>query len=663
MNLSCRLAAAAILLASSLPVLAGEAADTFNKLYGEDLKRVAATPLPADDVSLAKQMLGDAKEAGDQPALLSLLCEKAYELAVKDASGYATATAAMDLLAGKVPEKKIECLQKNAALYQKQYTAARGEAKTKAGEDVITALSALAEAQTAAGDSDAAGTTLRQAIAIATAIRSENKAALQARLENLAPRQKVEKQIAALKAKLDADAKDEVSRKELVRLYLVEMDNPAEAAKFLDETLDEATRKYVPAAVKPIGDAPELACTELGDWYRGLADQAATPASKGAMLRRAQAYYQRFLELHTAEDLARTAATLTLKRIEDALAKCGAAGESKSSPSTLTLDLGKGVLMKLVLIRPGKFMMGSPDSEQGRGSDEGPQHEVIITKPFYMGVTEVTQAQYEAVMGTNPSKFTGPTNPVDSVTWDEAVEFCRRLSEKTGKTVRLPTEAEWEYACRAGTRTRYSFGDAESVLGDYAWWGSNSGGKTHPVGQKKPNAWGLYDMHGNVYEWCADWFGSYASGVSTDPQGAASGGLRVLRGGAWLGDDHLSKRCAFRGRNDPACRVDQHGFRCAMTPKTAKENENLSLSGKAARLVIVKAVFGDLPSGRSVDVTKKVAKMVKDGALSVTATTANFTDPAVGVFKKLRVDYIFNGVSKSKTVDENQTLTISAAGD
>ncbi|MCX5648796.1 MAG: hypothetical protein NTX40_06840, partial [Planctomycetota bacterium] len=326
MNLSCRLAAAAaILLASSLPVLAGEAADTFNKIYGEDLKRVAATPLPADDVALAKQMLGDAKEAGDQPALLSLLCEKAYELAAKDASGYATATAAMDLLAGKSPEKKVECLRKNAALYQKQYAAERGEAKTKAGEDVMAALSALAEAQTAAGDSDAAGLTLRQAIAVATAIRSENKAALQARLENLAPRQRVEKQIAALKAKLDADAKDEVSRKELVRLYLVEMDNPAEAAKFLDETLDEATRKYVPAAAKPVEDAPELACTELGDWYRGLADQAATPVSKGAMLRRAQAYYQRFLELHTAEDLARTAATLTLKRIEDALAKCGAA--------------------------------------------------------------------------------------------------------------------------------------------------------------------------------------------------------------------------------------------------------------------------------------------------------------------------------------------------
>ena len=224
MNLSCRLASAAILLAGSLPVLAGEAADTFNKIYGEDLQRVAATPSPADDVALAKQMLEDAKKVGDHPLFLALLCEKAYELAARDASEYATAKAAMDLLAEKVPEKKVECLQKNAVLYQRQYATARGEARTKAGEEVITALSALAEAEAAAGDSDAAATTLRQAIAVATAIRSENKAVLQAQLENLVSRQKVEKQMAALKAKLDADPKDAATRAELVRLYLVELD-------------------------------------------------------------------------------------------------------------------------------------------------------------------------------------------------------------------------------------------------------------------------------------------------------------------------------------------------------------------------------------------------------------------------------------------------------
>ena len=166
---------------------------------------------------------------------------------------------------------------------------------------------------------------------MATTINSESRAAILAQLAGLASQQQVEKQIAALKARLAADPKDASSRKEIVRLYLVEMDNPAEAAKFLDETLDEPMRKYVPAAAKPVEDAPEAACTQLGDWYMGLADQAATPASKGAMLGRAQAYYQRFLALHTATDLGRTAATLTLKKIEDALAKLGPASEPKSN--------------------------------------------------------------------------------------------------------------------------------------------------------------------------------------------------------------------------------------------------------------------------------------------------------------------------------------------
>jgi formylglycine-generating enzyme required for sulfatase activity len=197
------------------------------------------------------------------------------------------------------------------------------------------------------------------------------------------------------------------------------------------------------------------------------------------------------------------------------------------------LDLGKGVTMKLVLIRPGKFMMGSPDSEQGHEGNEGPQHEVTISKPFYMGVTEVTQAQYEAVVGTHASANRGPANPVERVSWEEATEFCRRLSQKTHKTLRLPTEAEWEYACRAGSKTRFFFGESDDALDEHAWHSGNSAGITHPVGQKKPNAWGLYDMAGNMWEWCQDFYGDYASGAATDPAGPDSGTHRVLRGGAW----------------------------------------------------------------------------------------------------------------------------------
>jgi formylglycine-generating enzyme required for sulfatase activity len=566
MNFARRLALAAILLAGSLPVMADEAADTFNKLYGDDLKRVAATPSPADDVALARQLLEAAGKVTNHKDFLTLLCEKACELAIKDPTGQPTAKAAADLLAANVPEKKVESLQKMAAMYQHAYTAARADARAKTGEALIEALKVLANAQVAAEDADGAGATLKQALAVATTIKSESKAAIQAQLAGLASRQQVEKQIAALKAKLDANPKDAASRKELVRLYLVEMDNPAEAAKFIDEGLDDATRKYVLAAAKPVADAPEAACTELGDWYKGLADQAATHASKGAMLRRAQAYYQRFLVLHTATDLGRTAATLTLKKIDDALAKFGPAPTPKSNPSSLTLDLGKGIMMRLVLIRPGTFMMGSPDSEQGHQPDEGPQHVVVISKPFYMGVTEVTQAQYEAVMGTNPSDFKGPTNPVEKVGWADAVEFCRKLSDKTGKTVRLPTEAEWEYACRAGTKTRFSFGDSEGTLGDYAWYMGNSGNKTQPVGRKKPNPWGLYDMHGNVMEWCADMYGNYSSEASTDPQAPGSGGRRVFRGGAWKNGVTDGFRCADRLDRHPDGRGSDYGFRCASTP-------------------------------------------------------------------------------------------------
>jgi len=237
----------------------------------------------------------------------------------------------------------------------------------------------------------------------------------------------------------------------------------------------------------------------------------------------------------------------------------------------LTLDLGGGVTMKMILIRPGRFMMGSPASEAGRDDkyDEGPEHEVTITRSFYMGVTEVTQAQYEAVMGKNPSEFKGATKAVDLVSWDDATEFCKKLSDKTRQVVRLPTEAEWEYACRAGTQTAFSFGDSHAALGDYAWWVGNSDKTTHPVGQKKPNAWGLYDMHGNVFEWCADWHGEYPKGPVTDPFGPATGRLRVMRGGSWyhrLGVVPSGYfRCAFRNGYGPSYRDNGLGFRCAMT--------------------------------------------------------------------------------------------------
>jgi formylglycine-generating enzyme required for sulfatase activity len=194
---------------------------------------------------------------------------------------------------------------------------------------------------------------------------------------------------------------------------------------------------------------------------------------------------------------------------------------------------------------------------------EKPAHEVTLTKPFYLGKFEVTQEQYQQVMGTNPSHSKGLDLPVEQVSWDDAQEFCRKARERTGLAVRLLTQAEWEHACRAGTRTTYHTGDAETDLDRAAWHYRNSGNRTHPVGQKAPNTWGLYDMHGNVWEWCADyWCRDYGAEAATDPLGAAQGRECVLRGGCW--DNHPTYcRSANRIRLGLDYRSYGVGFRVA----------------------------------------------------------------------------------------------------
>lgn len=201
------------------------------------------------------------------------------------------------------------------------------------------------------------------------------------------------------------------------------------------------------------------------------------------------------------------------------------------------LILAEGIEMHFVWMKPGKFQMGSE-----RGDEDGPVHWVTISKGFWMQTTEVTQAQWEAVMGTNPSQYKGDANrPVERVTWRDCQEFFAELTSRYkqqlgGLKVDFPTEAEWEYACRAGSEGKWCFGDDEAKVGEYAWYDQNSGDKPHPAGQKKPNAWGLYDMHGNVWEWCSDWYGPYAAQHVTDPQGPVSGRHRSVRGGWWNGN-------------------------------------------------------------------------------------------------------------------------------
>jgi len=289
----------------------------------------------------------------------------------------------------------------------------------------------------------------------------------------------------------------------------------------------------------------------------------------------------------------------------------------------IRVEIESSLGMKLRLIPPGEFTMGSPQAEidalvqstaepqwQGWFRSEGPQHRVKLTQAFYLGSCEVTQRQYKELMGANPSHFSlgGEGNDavkdldtsqhaVDSVTWFDAIDFCNQLSElekrspyykRDGEAVailggngyRLPTEAEWEYACRAGTTTRWSFGDTERDLGQHAWFESNANGRTQRVGDLPANPFGLFDLYGNVWEWCWDWHGEYAAGATSDPSGSAAGALRILRGGAFNNSPSFV-RSAYRDPIHPTIRFPNHGFRVARTIDAKREPSPTAATGRS----------------------------------------------------------------------------------
>ena len=225
----------------------------------------------------------------------------------------------------------------------------------------------------------------------------------------------------------------------------------------------------------------------------------------------------------------------------------------------------KGVTFTMVAVEGGTFTMGAT-SEQGSDAydSEKPAHQVTLSS-YYIGQTEVTQALWKAVMGKNPSDHKGDNKPVEEVSWKDCQKFFKKLNKLTGKRFRLPTEAEWEYACRGGKKSRGYKYSGSNTIGDVAWYKDNSSSETHPVGTKSPNELGIYDMTGNVWEWCQDWYGSYSSSSQTNPTGATSGSYRVLRGGGWL--DYIASifRSSSRGRYGPGSHDNSHGLRLALS--------------------------------------------------------------------------------------------------
>ena len=392
----------ALLLWMALPLAAwaGEAdkaAAAFESVYGADFKRVKATADAGDDLELATRLLAAAKKATDQPAFLTILCEKASDLAGRHPDGASTAVEAMQFLAAQVPDKAAACGERVVGIQQKQFDRSRGADRSAVGEALVDALLVLIDVKVEAGAEADAALFCRRALAVARTVESVRQDEIEARQMKLAETMKTAREIADAKAMLKADPQSQAARAAVVRLYLVNLDQPAEAAKYLEGVTDEALRKYVPAAAKPVEDAPELACLELGKWYQTLAETAPAGA-KGAMLVRAEAYYERFLELHTVKDLDRTAAALALEQIQAALEKLGSAMAKK----------GRGIEL-LKLVDPAKDTVAGKWRIQAAALESVPSVYARFTLPIAPEGSYDLTVQFLRATGDGPILVNLPT--------------------------------------------------------------------------------------------------------------------------------------------------------------------------------------------------------------------------------------------------------------
>jgi formylglycine-generating enzyme required for sulfatase activity len=523
----------------------------FQKLYGEDAAKASRSPASKEAVAFVAKLLTDAGTLKGDPAMTRLMLDKAYELGCKSAEGCPTAIQAARIRMDQEADNKLPWRDKLLEACRIQYQKAKAPDKPQAGDTLIGELTNVADALTETGNFAEAVKPLQECRQVAATTKSSRLDDITDRLKAVNGKIDVEKKFSAYAKRLVDNPQDAATAKAAVMLCIVQLDDPGKAAGYADATGDDELKKLVPLAAQDVEKLTEDDCVALAAWYQTLAKKA-DRVSKLALLTRTKKCYEKILDKHSDD-----AQGIKLRKEMDELAKEIAA--LTLIGRELVLDLGKSVKMKLVRIPAGQFIMGG---------DEFPRHPVTLTKAFYMGVTAVTQEQYEQVMSKNPSGFNGAKNPVETVSWDNAVDFCKKLSTKSGMNVQLPTEAQWEYACRAGSKGKYCFGDDGKLLGEYAWYKDNSDEKTHPVAQKKPNAWGLYEMNGNVWEWCNDWFDDkyYTLSPKTDPTGPASGTVRVLRGGRW---NVAPQFCgsAYRNSAPSEIRSNNLGFRVSVALK------------------------------------------------------------------------------------------------
>ena len=258
-------------------------------------------------------------------------------------------------------------------------------------------------------------------------------------------------------------------------------------------------------------------------------------------------------------DVSTTASTVSVSPVQ-----VPAVPSNTISDDAITIPVKDGICIEMVKVEGGTFMMGATSEMKNPNSNEKPVHQVTLTNDYYMGKYEVTQALWQAVMGSNPSEYKGDNLPVETVSWNDCQKFISKLNSLTGRMFRLPTEAEWEYAARGGKESRGYQYSGSSNISDVAWYDENSGSKTHPVGTKQANELGIYDMTGNVWEWCSDWYSSYSSSSQTNPTGSDSGSARVSRGGGWFNDASYC-RLSVRFYYTPDFRLDILGLRLALS--------------------------------------------------------------------------------------------------